>query len=573
MEKRSDRVLWRARNKAEGEKTYLFELTVGGCQDGWDRPRPARSSHLEVPISDDRKLLWQVTTSTDTRTRSEEHRTTSRDLAQISNMPKSIDLTALAVALAQLHCVAALPFAPRRSSLASTAYAYDTAETPSASHDRYTPNESNWSPAPTPKSVEWEEIDSLPSYAESFRPLVRGRVITGREKRGGWESYAPVHGATTFHRRLGASDGGVVGSPIGLGDWSYSTSGPASAVRTSAPQQRRGERRTPPRQTHQFRSPLVGRRTGHEPRVGQTVTTGRERRASFGCFNSFEPVYERSPMRWKSNPILEQGLSEAQSVAATLSDLPSEVDVSQEFSSGVSSSLFVEQDVHQINQFENQRDSEALEVVDEFDIQPSYQDDQMPGELDSMEVPLDTPARQSLPPHLTLKPIPGKGLGVITNKPFWKGEFIGDYKGEIMTESVKDRRYLSSLKDKLTDEDREWIQSRLDRGQSLTGCYLYGVDLPDGTDNYARFGKKQSGEEEEPKKRIFVDAEDEYHSLWTRFINHASPPHNNANPKSVPESYDGKPRVWFMANRDIEVGEEICFDYGDDYWLEGDEVY
>ena len=489
-------------------------------------------------------------------------------------MPKSIELPALAIALAaQLNCVSALSFAPRRSSLASTAYAYETAETLSASHDSYTSNESNWSPTPSPVPDAWEEINPLPPRnEESFRPPVRGRVITGREKRERWESYAPVHGTTAVHRRSGDSDGGVVGSPVGVGDWSYGTSGPAAAVRTRAPQQRRDERRTPPRQTNQFRSPpSVGRRTGHEPRVARKVTTGAERRASFGCFNSFEPVFESSPRRWKSNPILEQGLSEAQAVAATLSALPPEVDLSQEFSSSESSSLFDEQDVEQIYEFEIQQGNAAPEVVDEFDIQPSYQDEQMPEELDSMEVPLDTPARQSLPPHFTLKPIPGKGLGVITNKPFWKGEFIGDYKGEIMTEEVKDRRYLSSLKDKLTDEDREWIQSRLDRGQGLTGCYLYGVDLPDGTDNYARFGKKR--EETEPKKRIFVDAEDEFHSLWTRFINHASPPHNNVNPKSVPESYDGKPRVWFMANRDIEVGEEICFDYGDDYWLEGDEVY
>ena len=517
-------------------------------------------------------------------------------------MPKSIEFPALAIALARFHCVAALSFAPRaRTPLASTAYAYDTAETPSASYDRYPSNESNWLPPPTPMSVEWEDIDSLMSDEESFhspvhdddggqifRPPVhdgRSRIVTGRERREGWESYAPVHGATTFHRRSGASDGGVVGSPIGIGDWSYGTSGAAAAVRTSAPQQqRRDERRMPPRQTHRSRSPPpAGRRTRHGPRVERQVTTGRERRASFGCFNSFEPVYDQSPMRWKSSPILEQGLSDARSVAAALSAIPSEVDSSQDFSSGVSSSLYVEEDVEQIDQYEIQQDYEALEVydeavydqveVEEFDIQSPYQDEQMPRELDSMEVPLDTPARQSLPPHLTLKPIPGKGLGVITNKPFWKGEFIGDYKGEIMTEEVKDRRYLSSLKDKLTNEDREWIQTRLDRGQTLTGCYLYGVDLPDGTNNYAMFGKKKAEEETKPKKRIFVDAEDEYHSLWTRFINHASPPHNNVNPKSVPESYDGKPRVWFMANRDIEVGEEICFDYGDDYWLEGDEVY
>ena len=186
---------------------------------------------------------------------------------------------------------------------------------------------------------------------------------------------------------------------------------------------------------------------------------------------------------------------------------------------------------------------------------------------------MNTPARQSLPSHFSLRNMPGKGLGLITNKPFRKGEFIGDYKGEIMSEEVKDRRYLKSLEHKLTDEDRAWIQSRLDRGQTLTGCYLYGVSLDD-EDVHKRFFKKQDDEEEDTTpNRIYVDAEDEYESLWTRFLNHASPPHNNVNPKSVPESYDGKPRVWFMANKDIAPGEEICFNYGDDYWLEGDEVF
>lgn len=187
------------------------------------------------------------------------------------------------------------------------------------------------------------------------------------------------------------------------------------------------------------------------------------------------------------------------------------------------------------------------------------------------EVPMDTPARKSLPSDFALRPFPGKGLGVTALRAFKKGEFIGNYEGEIMEEEVKDRRYLKSLQDQLTPEDREWIQSRLDRGQTLTGCYLYGVDVSKG-DIYNMFSKHGDDEARSTPERIYIDAEDEYHSLWTRFINHASPPLNNVNPKSVPESWDGLPKVWFMANRDIEEGEEICFNYGDDYWLEGDEV-
>ena len=32
----------------------------------------------------------------------------------------------------------------------------------------------------------------------------------------------------------------------------------------------------------------------------------------------------------------------------------------------------------------------------------------------------------------------------------------------------------------------------------------------------------------------------------------------------------GESRVWFVATRDIEVGEELCFDYGEDYWFAED---
>lgn len=180
---------------------------------------------------------------------------------------------------------------------------------------------------------------------------------------------------------------------------------------------------------------------------------------------------------------------------------------------------------------------------------------------DTVLVSMDTPARQSLPSHLSLRSIPGKGLGVICLKSISIGEVVGEYKGEVLSQEVKDRRYLPSLKDQQTDEDRKWIQSRRERGQTLSGCYLYGVSVPP---------KREKSSSTETT--IYIDAEDEYTSLWTRFLNHAPLPFGNVHPKSIHESYDGKPRVWFVANRNIAVGEEICFDYGDDYWLEGDDV-
>jgi len=167
---------------------------------------------------------------------------------------------------------------------------------------------------------------------------------------------------------------------------------------------------------------------------------------------------------------------------------------------------------------------------------------------------MNTPAHQSIPDHLRVEDIPGKGLGIITNEKIPAGTVVGDYKGEIMTEEEKDRRYLESFAHLRQPIDEEWRKSRIDRGQTITGTYLYGVDVPN-----------------EPSQ-IFVDGEDEYHSLWTRFLNHASPPAANVNPKSLHQGIDGNPRVWFVSIRDIEIGEEICFDYGDDYWLPEDNV-
>ena len=170
-------------------------------------------------------------------------------------------------------------------------------------------------------------------------------------------------------------------------------------------------------------------------------------------------------------------------------------------------------------------------------------------------LPMDTPARQSFPDHLELTPIPGKGLGVVTKVPIPCNTVVGDYTGEVLTREVKDRRYLSTQQRLQQAEDLAWAQLRMQRGQTITGDYLYGVTMPGGSDP------------------IYIDAEDEYESLWTRFLNHASPPGNNVNPKSIHQSYDGKPRVWFVSNRDIDVGEELCFDYGDDYWLPSDQVF
>jgi len=467
------------------------------------------------------------------------------------------------------------------------------------------------------------EVPSMPKQESKTpdngpsRSVRTSRVMTGRERRASWESYA-IPGMSARH--IGASNGGEIGSPSGMADWRYSSSyGPATTTPTtttsagprggasSSSLSRRDSVRSSPSPSKANDNASSSANNNNHFTNRRSVMTGRERRATFDSFSPFAPAHEqperRNPASAVVGPETRDSVdgsastvgstlpNEAEDVAATLSSLSSpsyndfasppedSVAYSQEDARDVASALSG-LSFPTYNDFASPDHAVAFAQEEEAydDSQQAFGgaivQDTPPASVE--EVPMDTPARQSLPSYLSLHPIPGKGLGVITNKAISIGEFIGNYEGEQMTEEVKDRRYLSSLQHTLTQEDREWIQRRLDRGQTLTGCYLYGVDLD--TDNiYQRFGRNKEEEEEanssEPKNRIYIDAEDEYESLWTRFINHASPPYNNINPKSVPESYDGQPRVWFMANRDIEVGEELCFDYGDDYWLEGDEVF
>ena len=98
-----------------------------------------------------------------------------------------------------------------------------------------------------------------------------------------------------------------------------------------------------------------------------------------------------------------------------------------------------------------------------------------------------------------------------------------------------------------SEPERDWVDARRARGVSLTGVYVFKV-----------------------ADDIFIDPEDLECANWTRYLNHAD--HPNVAMKTLPRSYTGKPRVWAVALRDIEAGEEICFRYADTYWLPGDEV-
>jgi hypothetical protein len=191
-------------------------------------------------------------------------------------------------------------------------------------------------------------------------------------------------------------------------------------------------------------------------------------------------------------------------------------------------------------------------------------------------IPMGTPARRSLPADgFELREIPGKGLGVVATKEIPPNTVVGEYTGEVLTERTMKRRYERSVDGKeIHPEDVQWYQSRKERGQTMTGDYLYRIAVPPTQitwkDSDQVVVDDDGGGGRSRPDAIYVDAEDEYESLWTRFLNHSPDP--NLNGKSIHESYDGRPRVWFVTNRMVLPNEELCFDYGDDYWLPTDNV-
>ena len=113
-----------------------------------------------------------------------------------------------------------------------------------------------------------------------------------------------------------------------------------------------------------------------------------------------------------------------------------------------------------------------------------------------------------------------KGRGVIATAKFLRGSFLIEYAGELITNS-------------------EAIQR--EQGYALdptVGCFMF----------YFKFGGQN----------LCVDATKESGRLG-RLINHDLS--GNAKVEVVP--IDGTPHLTLLASRDIEVGEEVLYDYGD----------
>ena len=152
---------------------------------------------------------------------------------------------------------------------------------------------------------------------------------------------------------------------------------------------------------------------------------------------------------------------------------------------------------------------------------------------------------------------PGKGMGAFAVTLIVQGAWIGEYTGEYLTRQQVEARYWDRRKP--TRRDHKWRNSRKRRNQGLSGDYLFDM----GDD-------------------LFIDGEDADVSSWCRFANHASPgvvnggqgggggEACNTETYRVEKTPEGeklyRPQLWFKALRDIDVGEEILYDYGVEYW-------
>jgi len=162
-----------------------------------------------------------------------------------------------------------------------------------------------------------------------------------------------------------------------------------------------------------------------------------------------------------------------------------------------------------------------------------------------------------------------KGKGAFAARAVSAGSLMGIYFGEALTQrqwAVRHGWSVGKAPEQLTDEEAHAVEERRARLAALAdeapmggvdngGSYVFDTLKTAAT----RPGVKPIGLEERP---VFIDGEDPSRSSWCRFINHAHYGSSacNLSPRSDPSGAKaGQPLVWFVARRDIQPGEELCF--------------
>lgn len=175
-----------------------------------------------------------------------------------------------------------------------------------------------------------------------------------------------------------------------------------------------------------------------------------------------------------------------------------------------------------------------------------------------------------------------KGKGAFAVRQIQAGAVVAVYAGEHLTQREHSVRHDASrsaaaggprplpILRPLTGGEKAALEERRHRLEELTpetgapaggaangGAYTFGL-LPDSTS--AIF----------PGRVAFIDAEDPRRSNWARYVNHA--PEESQLCNTEPHIDATQKLVWLQATRDIAPGEEICFDYGDEYNFEHEMV-
>jgi histone-lysine N-methyltransferase SETD8 len=133
---------------------------------------------------------------------------------------------------------------------------------------------------------------------------------------------------------------------------------------------------------------------------------------------------------------------------------------------------------------------------------------------------LEQMLRNEVEEGLEVRIFSDKGRGVVTSRPFTKGDFVVEYSGDLIDLNEARRRELQYAQDQ------------------NTGCYMY----------YFKHNDQQ----------YCVDATAETGRLG-RLVNHS----RNGNLLTRTVSVDNKPRLVLIAKDDIKAGDEVTYDYGD----------
>ena len=160
--------------------------------------------------------------------------------------------------------------------------------------------------------------------------------------------------------------------------------------------------------------------------------------------------------------------------------------------------------------------------------------------------------------------IPDAGNGLFADRFIPKGTFLMEYKGERLTETEYFNRY--------PEGDGRYV-AQVDYHPSIANgilyclfyfgqlLWLYGNKWQGGEENTcSTIGKRE--EEEDPV--IYIDGRDSTKSGLARYMNSDSKNPNVAWKKQRYGKQAG--RMYFYTIQDASPGDELLFDYGNDYW-------